>query len=85
MIDRACISLNARCNLRCVYCHFAEKKNNSNSMLNEFTCDEVEQFCNNLKEYILENKIHSFKLGIVGSGEPLLSFKQLKTLVESFS
>mgnify|MGYP003309773862 CR=1 FL=1 len=84
MIDRACISLNARCNLRCVYCHFAEKKNNSNSMLNEFSSDEIKLFSTNLKDYIVKNHIQSFKLGIVGSGEPLLSFKQLKTLVEYF-
>ena len=85
MIDRACISLNARCNLRCVYCHFAKKKNNEASKLNEFTVEEVKVFCSNLYCYIKKNKIPSFKLGIVGSGEPLLSFDALKTIVNYFT
>lgn len=85
MIDRACISLNARCNLRCVYCHFAEKKNNRASQLNEFSVDDINVFCTNLYKYIKDNKIPSFKLGIVGSGEPLLSFKALKAIVDYFS
>ncbi len=84
MIDRACISLNSRCNLNCVYCHFAAKKNNQNTKQNEFSADEVNMFCLNLYSYIKENNVNAFKLGIVGSGEPLLSFAQLKRIVEFF-
>lgn len=84
MIDRACISLNSKCNLRCVYCHFADKKNNENSAKNEFTTDEVKLICKNLEEYIIKQGLSSFKLGIVGAGEPLLSFAQLKVIVEYF-
>lgn len=84
MIDRACISLNARCNLNCTYCHFAAKKNNNNTKANEFSCEEVKTFCQNLYSYIKEHNIPLFKLGIVGAGEPLLSFPQLKTIVEFF-
>lgn len=84
MIDRACISLNARCNLNCVYCHFAAKKNNSEAKANEFSCQEVRSFCQNLYFYIKDHNISLFKLGIVGAGEPLLSFSQLKTMVDFF-
>ena len=85
MIDRACISLNARCNLKCVYCHFAQKKNNKDSLANEFSVNDTKVFCQNLYKYIKNNNISVFKLGIVGSGEPLLSFKPLKTIVEYFA
>lgn len=84
MIDRICISLNARCNQNCLYCHFSEKKNNVHSVDNEFTPEEIKQFCLNLYDYITEYKLPLFKLGIVGSGEPLLSMNSLKTLVEFF-
>ena len=84
MIDRACISLNARCNLNCSYCHFAAKKNNAHTKENEFTLDNVGVFCDNLHRYVANNGIQSFKLGIVGSGEPLLSFPQLKAIVRYF-
>lgn len=85
MIDRACISLNSRCNLNCPYCHFASKKNNDHTRLNEFSSEEVTLFCRNLEEYIQRNDIALFKLGIVGSGEPLLSFDALKTIVEYYA
>ena len=85
MIDRACISLNARCNLRCSYCHFANKKNNNDSLKNEYSSNDILVFCNNLSNYIIENALKSFKLGIVGAGEPLLSFEVLSTLVNYFA
>lgn len=85
MIDRACISLNSRCNLNCPYCHFASKKNNECTKLNEFSSKEVTRFCTNLDNYIREHNLEAFKLGIVGSGEPLLSFKALKTIVEHYA
>ena len=85
MIDRACISLNARCNLKCVYCHFANKKNNSSSKLNEFSIEDAHVVCANLHKYIKDNNISCFKLGIVGSGEPLLSFGAIKEIVLYFA
>ena len=77
MITRACISINNKCNLRCKYCHFNEKKNNiyENNM-------DVIKILNNIKTYIKENNIEEFKLGFVGNGEPLLNFKELKTYIE---
>lgn len=82
MIDRACISINAICNLDCPYCHFGKKKNNEKSKLYNFNTPEVDLFINNLESYIEKNQIKTFKLGIVGSGEPMLSFPIIKHLVE---
>jgi len=84
MINRMCISLNSRCNLKCKYCHFSSKKNNENSKNNEFSLDDIKIFCDNLRKYITSEKIDNFKLGIVGSGEPLLSLEVLKYIVEYF-
>ena len=85
MIDRVCISLNARCNLNCSYCHFASKKNNQYTKLNEFSSEEVCVLCENLRNYVKSHNVPSFKLGIVGSGEPLLSFDSLKAIVNYFA
>ena len=85
MIDRVCISLNARCNLKCVYCHFANKKNNGSSKLNEFRVENINIVCTNIYKYIKENNIQFFKIGIVGSGEPLLSFNSLRAIVCYFA
>lgn len=81
MIDRACISLNHRCNLTCSYCHFAGKENQTANKEFEFSEGEVRKIVYNIVEYCKEKGINTFKLGIVGSGEPLLSFTVLKAIV----
>jgi uncharacterized protein len=81
MIDRACISLNHRCNLHCKYCHFSGKYLQALQDEMEFTDYEVQKIIDNIAEYCRKNNISLFKLGIVGSGEPLLSFVTLATLV----
>lgn len=82
MIDRACISINSKCNLSCKYCHFSNNMNLINSKHYEFTSDEIELVMTNLINYINENKIPKFKLGIVGSGEPVLNFDTIVHIVE---
>lgn len=68
MIDRICISLNNRCNLNCSYCHFHEKGTMDDAPM------DVLEILRNVKEYAG----HSFKIGFVGNGEPLLDFPMLK-------
>jgi uncharacterized protein len=82
MIDRACISLNHRCNLSCKYCHFAGKHSGREEDGMEFNCNEVESIVDNIVVYCKQKNIQVFKLGIVGAGEPLLSFKALVAVVE---
>jgi uncharacterized protein len=82
VIDRACISLNHRCNLRCKYCHFAGKEAAIDDENYEFQADEVGLIVTNIVEYCNKNGIAKFKFGIVGSGEPLLSFDTLSHIVD---
>lgn len=83
MIDRACISINSKCNLNCKYCHFSKKMNLSKIDNSIFLNKEIDKIIDNLNSYIKKNKILEFKLGIVGSGEPMLNFSTIKYIVES--
>ena len=76
MITRACISINNRCNLKCIYCHFHEKKE---SIFEEKM--DVFQILDNIINHIEKNQISVFKLGFVGNGEPLLDFDLLKEYI----
>lgn len=76
MITRACISINNRCNLKCTYCHFYEKK--------ESICEnnmDIIKILDNIISYIEKNNIDEFKLGFVGNGEPLLDYENLKKYI----
>ncbi len=68
MIDRCCISLSDCCNLKCKYCHFQDKKRGTSS----FEKKEVFFILENIHKYCERNNIKTFKIGIVGSGEPML-------------
>lgn len=82
MIDRACISLGERCNLKCAYCHFQNEDNGKLSGLpQEFNISELITIINNIYLYTLEKNIPMFKIGIVGAGETLLQFDKIKGLI----
>ena len=79
MIDRACISINNRCNLNCIYCHFhtAEKTEHlAEAEMNVFS------ILDNIKQHIDKYDIEVFKLGFVGNGEPLLDYGSLHRYIE---
>ena len=78
MIDRACISLTNRCNLKCKYCHFQDKQNN----YTEFDINDLKVIVDNIHKYCKQNNLEKFKLGIVGSGEPMLKFSVIIELLE---
>lgn len=78
MIDRACISLNNNCNLRCKYCHFQDKQKDFSS----FALYEVLEVIENVHSYCEERGIKLFKLGIVGAGEPMLKKDVVFALLE---
>lgn len=74
MIDRACISLGETCNLKCAYCHFHNEENGKLSGIpEEFTIDELIQIVEKLNEYAINRSVKTFKVGIVGAGEPSYS------------
>lgn len=78
MIDRACISINNRCNLNCAYCHFhtPEKAN--------FKAAEMDVYSvlDNIKRHIEKYAVNVFKLGFAGNGEPLLDYELLRGYIE---
>lgn len=71
MVDRICISINNRCNLKCEYCHFREKGNIESASM------DIIQILSNVKNYAGD----SFKIGFVGNGEPLLDIVDLKRYI----
>ena len=77
MIDRCCISITEKCNLRCRYCHFSTEGRRSRDM----TEDEIGSVISAIRAYVSGHDIQ-FKVGIVGGGEPLLRFDMLKHIVE---
>lgn len=78
MIDRACISLNNNCNLKCKYCHFKDKQKDFNS----FDYESMITIIDHIHDYCLKNSLRSFKLGIVGSGEPMLKSELILSVLK---
>ncbi len=82
MIDRACISINNRCNLNCTYCHFHTPEKASylaEADMNVYT------ILDNIMRHIDKYGISVFKLGFVGNGEPLLDFEALQSHIDHIS
>lgn len=82
MIDRACISINNRCNLNCTYCHF--HKPEKAAYLTEANID-IFMILDNIMHHIDKYGIKVFKLGFVGNGEPLLDYGALQSYIEYIS
>lgn len=78
MIDRACISLNNNCNLRCRYCHFQDKQHDFTS----FELSGLIEIIDNIHTYCEVNHIPAFKLGLVGSGEPMIKKNEIFALLD---
>lgn len=76
MVTRACISINNRCNLNCLYCHFHEK-------IEYIQQEEMDvlRVLDNITHHIEQNEIECFKLGFVGNGETLLDYANLKAYI----
>lgn len=75
MIDRACISITSKCQLRCTYCHF--DKHIEKASCPDMSVKNLQSIIKNIIDYAEKNNIY-FKLGLVGSGEPLLRFDLIK-------
>lgn len=80
MVTRACISINNRCNLNCLYCHFHEKT----EYIQEEEMDII-GVLDNITHHIEKNEIECFKLGFVGNGETLLDYALLKKYIMHIS
>lgn len=82
MINRACISINNRCNLNCKYCHFHTHEKIASLVESDMN---VYTILNNITHHIDKHSIEVFKLGFVGNGEPLLDYDKLKGYIEHIS
>jgi uncharacterized protein len=80
MIDRACLSINNICNLHCRYCNF--RQTNRITSDEDFSKSDIDGILHNILYYSRQNNIPMFKTGIVGAGEPLLSFDKIKYIIE---
>lgn len=79
MINRACISINNRCNLNCTYCHFHAPEKTAHLTESEM---DIYAVLDNIMNHIDKHEIKVFKLGFVGNGEPLLDFENLKGYIK---
>lgn len=77
-LNRACISLGEKCNLDCRYCHFTPRLQGGEQ---EFEQSELIEIIDNIQQHCQRHDT-GFTLGLVGSGEPLLQFEQIKVAVE---
>ena len=82
MIDRACISLTSKCQLSCTYCHF--EKHIDKNTCTDLDVKSLYEILQNIKEYADKNDI-SFKIGLVGAGEPLIRFDLIQETVNFLS
>ena len=80
MIDRGCLSLNNICDINCKYCYFYNRDNIEVKNIVKFSFEEVKTIVENVLAYCREHAT-TFKLGLVGSGEPLLSLKVIEELL----
>ncbi len=82
MIDRCCISLNNYCNMNCKYCYFYKRDNIRIKDVQCFGINEIKVILDNIFEYCeTKNLRKKFIIGIVGSGEPLLNFKEIEYII----
>ncbi|WMW25671.1 radical SAM protein [Methanolobus sediminis] len=83
-IERICISVNMQCNYACKYCYFFNRDGNtlSKSCLNEAEIYSILERC---FDYHRNNKISKIiKVNFVGSGEPLINWKEISAAVATF-
>jgi uncharacterized protein len=83
-IERICISANVKCNLGCEYCYFYNPEHHMQEDVS-LSEDEIYQILVNIYEYTLQPQVtKKIKVLFVGSGEPLISWKQIRTAVTKF-
>lgn len=84
-IERVCISVNSRCNLKCSYCYFFLEPDRLPGP-DALSADEIGIILDNIQRYSLRPEIDKrIKVNFVGSGEPLLSWNAIRTAVETLN
>ncbi len=80
MIDRVCISLSSKCQLHCSYCHFDTRIDKK--QIKEINETDALKIITNIYQYASANH-KTIKVGLVGSGEPLIRFELIKAIVNT--
>ena len=84
IVERICISVNTRCNLGCKYCYFFNPENRINNE-KDLSADEIFNILVKINEYAQRPEVtKKIKVNFVGSGEPLLSWKNIKQAIGKF-
>jgi uncharacterized protein len=81
-IERVCISVNSICNLKCTYCYFFLKPDHLPGP-DALTEHEIGIILRRCQEYSLRPEADKkLKINFVGSGEPLISWKSIRSAIE---
>ena len=82
MLNKCCISINARCNLACKYCHFYENSALDMADTKAMSSHKLHTILSHILCFAREQN-KPFTIGFAGGGEPLLDWKMLKQNIES--
>jgi len=84
VIEKVCISPNSVCNFACRYCYFYNPENPIIPQKN-LTETEIKTILDKIHDYTVKfNLKKKIKIIFVGSGEPLLSWKEISLAIEEF-
>lgn len=79
MLNKCCISINAKCNLACKYCHFYENENLDMTNIESLNTQKLDKILTNILTYTQDNGLSRFIIGFAGGGEPLLDWQTLES------
>ena len=83
-IEKVCISPNSVCNFACRYCYFYNPENPIFPQKN-LTETDIRTILDKIYDYSVKFKLKKkIKIIFVGSGEPLLSWKEISLAMEEF-
>jgi uncharacterized protein len=82
-IERVCISVNSVCNLKCSYCYFFLKPDHLPGP-DALSTDEIVTILRQCQQYSVRPEVDKrIKVNFVGSGEPLISWKEIRAAIEN--
>ncbi len=84
-IERVCISVNSVCNLKCRYCYFFLQPDHLPGP-DALTATEIGVILDRLQAYAGRPEVDKrVKVNFVGSGEPLLSWRDIRTAIAALN